>query len=214
MVISPHRRYRLTLPHPYMLLMSPSQPSTAISYARDKPAAIVAYERRLAKTKQPMPPRMKRGLRIFMRGVLATRPCNHCKHLQNPSEKASSNSVRKAYFGGMCVMPGKQPKEYGGCCACIAAGVPGCSAECECSAMWHYPYSFSSLVLKIGLDDASLTPPPSSSSSPVLFTASNHNSALPMTALGKRRRDSAVSPGTAVPSTERDPKRLMAVSAT
>jgi hypothetical protein len=104
---------------------------------RDKPAAYVAYERSLAKTKQPTPARMARGLRIYMRGVVATRPCRHCSHVaanRSAKNKSRDPSGRRAFFGGLCVMPGKAPREYGGCCACIAAGVPGCSAECQCYA--------------------------------------------------------------------------------
>ncbi len=97
---------------------------------RDKPPAFVAYELSLAKTSQPVPATMKRALRIYMHGVVATRPCSFCAGLAKNLDDGRNSGRRKAYFGGLCVMPGKKQQEFGGCCACIGAGVPGCSAEC------------------------------------------------------------------------------------
>ncbi len=70
---------------------------------------------------------MKKGLRIYMRGHIATRPCNFCIRLSKNSATDHGDDRRKPHFGGLCVMLGKD----GGCCACVGAGAPGCNAECR-----------------------------------------------------------------------------------
>ncbi len=119
-----------------MLLTAPfpdlSQTPTPVLSVRDKPAAYAEYEQSLAKSKKQIPKWMRDGLRIYTRGVTATKSCKHCRNvaaaLSNPD---ASVDPRRAVFSGHCIMPGKAPKEDGGCCMCIGAGLPGCDAECE-----------------------------------------------------------------------------------
>ncbi len=108
-----------------------SQTRATTPSIRDKPAAFVEYELTLAKANKPLPTTVRRALRIFMNGVVSTRPCRHCKKVVASPPTNHGADRRGALFGGLCVMPGKSQKEYGGCCACIGAGVPGCSAECR-----------------------------------------------------------------------------------
>jgi hypothetical protein len=120
----------LTSPFPNV-----SQTTAPESNLRVKPAAYADYDQKMLKSKKPIPKRMKVGLRIYRRGVMATKPCKHCKNVAVAlSNFDASVDPRSAVFSGHCIMPGKAPKEDGGCCLCVGAGLPGCDAECEKTA--------------------------------------------------------------------------------
>jgi hypothetical protein len=74
-----------------------------------KPAAYAQYELSLMESKATIPERMKDVLRIYMNSAVATKPCRQCRAVAVAlNNRDHSVEPRRAMFGGLCVVRGKQ----------------------------------------------------------------------------------------------------------